>query len=81
MKLFSVHVDRDRPEATRDDDGKRSVKIDRITYRYAAENIEAVWDHHRPLMMEEYDTLIAVIEDAPAVTIIKQPDTTNPRQP
>lgn len=70
MKLYSVHIDRDRTEPSTIEDGVRTMKIDRIVYRYAAESIETVWNHHRPLMMEEYDTLIAIMEDAPQVEVL-----------
>lgn len=70
MKLFSVHVDRDRSEPSTVEDGVRTKKIDRIVYRYAAESIESVWERHHNVLIPEFDTLIGVIEDAPAIELI-----------
>ena len=70
MNLYSVHIDRDRLDGGPGDASPVSGKIDRLVYRYVAQNIEQVWERHREIIMEGHDTMIGIAEEAKGVEVL-----------
>ena len=68
MKVFRVVSERDG--RTTKEPGKTSVEIVREEYRYAAETMEQVWDRIEFMRLDPEQALIAIIEEAPAITVI-----------
>ena len=68
MKVFRVITEQDGK--TRKDDGVKVTEIDRAEYRYAAETIEDVWEAIDWLRDDIEKTVIAIVEEAPAITIL-----------
>lgn len=69
MKIFVVMTERDGKKTR--EPGKSVTEIERITRRYAAEDIAEVLEELHNLPLESYEeTLMAVYEEHPAVTIL-----------
>jgi len=68
MKVFRVVVERDG-ETTKEP-GKVSTELVREEFRYAAETMSEVWDAIDWLRNDPERTLLAVIEEAPAITVL-----------
>ena len=63
MKLFRVLID-EKVEI------KKEPEIVRKELRFAAYNIEDVWDKIEWIRDDEEQTVIAIIEDAPAIVVL-----------
>lgn len=70
MKVFRVIVERDG-ETTREP-GKTSTEVIRDSYMYAANDINAVWDSIEWLRNDPERLVVAIVEEFPAITIIKE---------
>ena len=70
MKLFRVVTERDG--ATTKEPGRSTTQIERADFRYAADTIEEVWNAIERLRNDPECTVIALIEEAPAVTVLSQ---------
>lgn len=68
MKVFRVVVERDG--ATSKEPGCCTTEIIREELRYAAESIQQVWDEIAWIRNDPERTLLAVHEEAPAVTVL-----------
>lgn len=68
MKVFRVIIERDGK--TRKVDGVKTTEIDRAEYRFAAETMEEVWEEILWIRDDVEKTLIAIVEEAPAITIL-----------
>lgn len=68
MKVFRVITEQDGK--TENKDGVRVTSIDRAEYRYAAETIEEVWEAIGWIREDAEKTVIAIVEEAPAITIL-----------
>lgn len=68
MKVYRVVAERDG--ATTRKPGEVSVEIVREDYRYAAESMQQVWDAIADLRNDPERTLIAIVEEAPAITVL-----------
>lgn len=68
MKVYRVVAERDG--ATTRKPGEVSVEIMREDYRYAAESMQQVWDAIADLRNDPERTLIAIVEEAPAITVL-----------
>lgn len=69
MKVYRVVYEQDG-ETTRVP-GKVSTEINRVEVRYAAEHIAAVWDGIDWLRNDEEITIIAILEEAPSITVLR----------
>jgi hypothetical protein len=69
MKVFIVLTETDG-ETTREP-GKVSTEIKRVERRYAAEYIQQVWAEIEHTLDLEAETLIAIIEEHPAITVLE----------
>jgi len=68
MKVYQVVYEHDG-EITAEP-GKQSIEINRVTVRYAAEHIAEVWEAIEWLRNDEEQTIIAIIEEAPAIIML-----------
>lgn len=68
MKIFRVVIDRN--EETANEPGNRTTKIVRQELRFAAETIQHVWDGIEFVRRDNEVVIIAIIEEAPAITIL-----------
>ncbi len=68
MKVFRVVTEHDG--AITKEPGKTSTEIVRAEYRYAADTMQEVWDEIAWLRNDPERTLIALIEEAPAITVV-----------
>lgn len=69
MKVFRVVTDRDG-ETTKEP-GKTSTEIVREEHRFAAETMEEVWDALDWLRNCTDRTLVAIVEEHPAITVLR----------
>lgn len=69
LKVFRVVTERDG-ETTKEP-GRTSTAIDRREFRYAAETMQDVWDEIAWMRNDPEETLIASIEEAPAITVVR----------
>ena len=70
MKIFRVVTQRDGETTAVPGSGKRTTEINQIDRRYAAETIEEVWEEIIDIRQDEDETLIAIVEEHPAIQII-----------
>jgi len=68
MKVFQVVYEHDGETIA--EPGKRSTEINRMTLRYAAEHIAEVWEAIEWLRNDEEQTVMAVFEEHPAITVL-----------
>jgi hypothetical protein len=68
MKIFRVVTERDGQ--TTKEPGRVTTGIVREEFRYAATTIKDVWDAITWLHNDPERTLIALIEDAPSITVL-----------
>ena len=68
MKIFVVIVDSDGP--TLKAPGVSETEVKRMSYYYAAESIQRVWDAVEEMRNDPERTVIAVYEERPSVTIL-----------
>ena len=68
MKVYQVVYEHDGVTTTAP--GKKSTEITRMTLRYAAEHIDGVWEAIEWLRNDEEQTIIAVIEEHPAISVL-----------
>ena len=68
MKVFRVVTERDG--ATTKELGKTSTELLREEHRFAAETMQEVWDAIDWLRNDPERTLLAMIEEAPAITVL-----------
>lgn len=71
MRVYRVVAERDG--ATTRKPGEVSVEVVREDYRFAAESMQQVWDATEALRNDPERTLIAIIEEAPAITVLAEP--------
>ena len=72
MKVYRVVTERDG--ATTKEPGKTSTEIMREEFRYAASTIDEVWEAIARLRNDPERAVIALIEEAPAITILASAD-------
>lgn len=72
MKVFRVVTERDGIRI--DAPGKSSTDIMRDELRYAAETIQDVWNAIEWIRLDEERTILAIIEEAPAITVVQPKD-------
>jgi len=70
MKIFRVVTERDGETTVTPGTGIRSTEIQRMDHRYAAETITEVWDAIEWMRNDQEQTVIAIIEEHPAITIL-----------
>ena len=68
MKVFRVVVERDGQKTS--EPGKQVTEIVREEFRFAAETMQQVWNAIAWLRDDTERTLIAIVEDAPAITVL-----------
>jgi len=68
MKVYRVVTERDG--AATKEPGKVSVELLREEFRYAANTMQEVWDAIEWMRNDTEHTVIALIEEAPAVTVL-----------
>jgi hypothetical protein len=69
MKVYRVVYEEDGE--TTAEPGKQSTEIRRMELRYAANTMKEVWGAIDWLLNDEGDrTVIAIIEEAPAITVL-----------
>ena len=68
MKVYRVVTERDG--AATKEPGKASVELLREEFRYAANTMQEVWDAIEWLRNDTERTVIALIEEAPAITVL-----------
>jgi hypothetical protein len=68
MKVFRVLAEHDG-ETTKVP-GKVSTELVRAEYRYAANTMQEVWDAIEWLRNDHEETIIAIHEEAPAITVL-----------
>lgn len=68
MKVFRVVVEREGN--TIKEPGVVSTEVIQDNYRYAAETIEEVWAATKRLRDNPERTVIAVVEEFPAITVL-----------
>ena len=71
MKVFRVVTERDG--LTTKEPGKTATELIREEFRYAAETMQQVWEAIDWLRNDPNRTLLAIVEDAPAITVIEVP--------
>ena len=71
MKLYRVITERDS-HVYINDSGKGVTEILRKEHRYTADSIQDVWDAVEWLRTDPEVTIIAIIEDAPLVTVVQR---------
>lgn len=70
MKIFRVVTERDGETTATPGTGIRSAEIQRVDHRYATETMAEVWDAIECLRNDQEQTVIAIIEEHPAVIIL-----------
>lgn len=70
MKVFRVVTEHDG--STIKETGKSSTEIIREEFRFAADTIQQVWDEIEWLRSDPERTILAVHEEAPAITVLTQ---------
>ena len=70
MKVFRVVTEKDG-ETTKTP-GNTKTEIVQTDYRYAAESIDEVWEAINQLIIHEEETVMAVVEEYPAIMIIER---------
>lgn len=70
MKLFQVIVERDGETTRRYGEGVSQTEIKRLEYWYVAEKITDIWDAIRPILDDQEQEVIAVIEHRPSVIVL-----------
>lgn len=68
MKIYRVVTERDG--ATTKEPGKSSTELLRAEHRYAAMTMQEVWDGIAWMREDEETTVIAIIEEHPAITVL-----------
>lgn len=68
MKIFRIVIERDG--ATTTENGKTVTDIVREERRYAADTIDDVWNEIGWLRSDPDNTLIAILEEAPSITVL-----------
>ena len=68
MKVYRVVTERDG-ETTKQP-GETVTDIERREYRYAAEDIGIVCDYSRAMAAEIDETIVGIVEEAPAITVL-----------
>jgi len=68
MKVYQVVYEHDGETTT--EPGEKSTEIKRVVARYAAETMSEVWDAIEWLREDEEQTIIAIIEEAPAIVVL-----------
>lgn len=68
MKVYRVVTERDGE--TKKEPGKTSTELLREEHRFAAETMQEVWDAIDWLRNDPERVLLAVIEEAPAITVL-----------
>ena len=68
MKVYRVVTERD--VATTKEPGKVSVELLREEFRYAANTMQEVWDAIEWLRNDQERAVLALIEEAPAITVL-----------
>lgn len=68
MKVYRVITERDG--STTKADGTTSTEIIRMDTRYAANNMEQVWDAVKWIRDDPEQSLFAIIEEAPQIDVI-----------
>lgn len=68
MKVFTVVYARDG--ATDFSDGKRSTEVIKVHQRFAANDIEEVWERIEDIRADPELELVAVYEEHPQITVI-----------
>ena len=68
MKVYRVVYEEDGETTT--EPGKRATEIRRVDLRYAAEKINQVWEAIDWLLNDEERTVIAIVEESPAITVL-----------
>ena len=71
MKVYRVVTERDG--AATKEPGKASVELLREEFRYAANTMQEVWDAIEWMRNDTERTVIALIEEAPAITVLVIP--------
>ena len=69
MKIFRVVTQRDGK--TIKEPGIVETEIKQIDRRYAAEKMQQVWEEIEYIRNDDEETLIAIIEEHPAISIIQ----------
>jgi hypothetical protein len=69
MKVYRVITERDG-ETTKEP-GKRETELLREEWRYAADTMQQVWDAIDWLRNDPERTLLAIVEEAPAITVLR----------
>jgi len=70
MKIFRVVTERTGETTAASGTGIRSTEIQRMDHRYAAETITEVWDAIEWIRNDQEQTVIAIVEEHPAITIL-----------
>ena len=73
MKVYRVVTERDG--ATMKQPGLTSIEMLREEFRYAANTMQEVWDAIEWLRNDTECTVIALIEEAPAITVLMPMET------
>ena len=68
MKVYQVVYERDGETVA--EPGKRSTEIQRMVIRYAAGHIEEVWEAIEWIRGDVELTLVAILEESPAITVL-----------
>jgi len=68
MKVYRVVTERDG--AMTKEPGEVSVDLLREEFRYAADTMQEVWDAIEWMRNDAERTVIALIEEAPAITVL-----------
>lgn len=68
MKVFRVVTERDGETAR--ESGRVSTELVREDFRYAAETMQEVWAAIDWLRNDPERTLVALVEEAPAITVL-----------
>ena len=71
MKVYRVVTERDG--ATTKEPGKVSVDLLREEFRYAADTMQEVWDAIEWMRNDPERAVLALIEEAPAITVLVIP--------
>ena len=70
MKIYRVVTERDG-ETTKKP-GESTTEIVRSDYRYAANSMQQVWDAIDWMKNDTETTLVAILEEHPAITILEE---------
>jgi len=69
MKVFLVITEQDGE--TRKEDGDIITKIEKRHYRYAAETIEQVWQHHNKIHCVMEEEIVTIHEEHSAIIVLR----------